>query len=142
MTHATTPVLSSLETLTYIQRVEELLSAPRIDHRTGEVTHPHSWIQNREAITHDQQSCDPKSDLACAYCMIGAVRAVTPDEESYKYVISIINAANPTVIRAASGKQGGIPNVNDRATSFERVIKMLQKTQTFIQRHLVNDSYI
>lgn len=132
----TTPVLSPIETSMYVQRVEELLSAPRIDHRTGEVTHPNSWVQNREAIQADGHSCDPKSDLAVAYCMIGAVRAITPETESYKYVISIINAANPNVIHAASGKQGGIPNVNDRATSFEHVIKMLQKTQTFIERHL------
>lgn len=137
MTQTTTPVLSPNETLTYTQRVEELLSAPRIDYRTGEVTHPHSWIQGREATDQTNQSCDPKSDLAVAYCMIGAVKAVTPDLESYRYVISIINAANPTIISHASSKQGGIPSVNDfDSTSFERVIKMLQKTQTFIQRHL------
>lgn len=136
----TTPVLSPNETLMYVQRVEELLSAPRIDHRTHTVTHRHSWIQNFEAVQVDHVSCDPKSDLAVAYCMIGAARAVTPDDESYRYVISIINAANPTVVSHASGKQGGIPNVNDSLQSFENVIKMLQKTQTFIQRHLVNVS--
>lgn len=137
MTQTTTPVLSPNETLTYTQCVEELLSAPRIDYRTGEVTHPHSWIQGREATDQINQSCDPKSDLAVAYCMIGAVRAITPDDDSYKYVISIINAANPTVISHAHGHQGGIPSVNDSdPMSFERVIKMLQKTQIFIERHL------
>lgn len=135
----TQPILSPIETLTYVQRVEELLSAPRINHRTGEVTHPHSWIRNKEAITVYSESCDPKSDLAVAYCMIGAVRAVTPDDDSYKYVISVINVANPTVVSHADGLQGGIPNVNDRITSFQQVVKMLQKTQTFIQRHFIDE---
>lgn len=130
-------VLSPIETLLYVQRVEELLSAPRINHQTGEVTHPNSWVQNREAIDHLSNTCSPKSDLAVAYCMIGAARAVTPDLPSYQYVLSIINAANPTVIQHASGKNGGIPSVNDHAQSFSSVIRMLQKTQRFITNHLI-----
>lgn len=131
-----TPVIPPQTTYDYLGRVIELLNAPRRN-TSGRITHDHSWIQHAEAIDQASNHCSPKSDLAVAYCTIGAVRAITlyddqPDE-AYKYVCSIIDAANPQVVVNAHGLQGGIPRVND-SHEFQRVINMLRKAQLLVSR--------
>jgi len=134
----TQPVLPPTITDEYLNRVIELLSAPRRDSQ-GRITHDHSWIRHAEAIDANGNHCSPKSDLAVAYCTIGAVRAVTlydPNpEQAYKYVLSIIDAANPEVVANANPYTGGIPHVND-SHEFQRVIKMLNKAKTLVARWL------
>lgn len=69
-----TPVVSPLETYDYLSRALTLLRAPRYD-KHMQIINSHSWIQNTLAIDALSQPCDPKSDLAVAYCTLGAVQA-------------------------------------------------------------------
>lgn len=131
-TTTNTPALPLIDVYTYLDRAEALLRAP--SHHNPN----HSWIQGSLAIDHEGNSCEPESDLAVAYCEIGAVKAVTfyaPNpEQAYQYVVSVLHAANPRAIKAIhySDKMGGIPTINDDATSFDSIIKMFQRAKLWV----------
>lgn len=129
------PALPLIDVYTYLDRAEQLLRAP--SHHNG-YQNNHSWIQGCLAIDHEGLLCAPESDLAVAYCEIGAVKAVTfyaPNpEQAYQYVVSVLHAANPRAIKAIhySDKMGGIPTINDHATSFDTIIKMFQRAKLWV----------
>lgn len=123
----TQPVVSPQDTLVYLSRALELLSSPRYD-KHQQIISSHSWIQNTLAIDALNNHVSPKSDLAVAYCVLGAVEAVTPTSEAATYVNSIIDMANPNVI-----SKGSIPGVND-SSSFSNVQRMLTKAMRFVER--------
>ena len=109
----------------YLNRAQQLLEKPRENQ-------PHSWIQGAGAINIDGHPVSPESEQAVAWCTIGVVRAVThydpnPDE-AYKYILSLLNMANPRVIEA-----GSIPQVNDR-TAFQQVIHMFEKAKVLAMK--------
>lgn len=114
----TLPVLTADETQTYLRRALELLEAPR----PGD--HPNSWVQGTLAIDINNKHCDPKSDIAVAYCVLGAVEAVTPSPEANKYVLSILNMANPNIMANDT-----IPHLNDQRniTQFSNIQKLFNK---------------
>lgn len=115
-----TPVTSNATE--YLTRALQLLEKPRPP------SHDNSWIQYAGAIRDDGTYCEPQDERACAWCTIGAVRAVTfyddKPEEAYKYCLSILSAANPQTI--ALGHEGALPYINDGG-SFERVRRMFQR---------------
>lgn len=133
------PAIPLQQVYEYLDRAEQLLRAPNSSH-----SKPNSWVQNSLAVDHEGRSCEPHSDLAVAYCEIGAVKAVThydnnPDA-AYSYVVSVLHAANPMAISKITGanNMGGIPCVNDSATSFDTIIKMFQRAKLWVvkQGHL------
>lgn len=123
-----TPVVSPSETYTYLDRALQLLRAPRYD-KHQQIINDNSWIRNTLAIDANSNHVDPKSDLAVAYCTLGAVKAVTPTPEAAVYVNSIIDMANPNVISHDS-----IPNVNDRSNSFTHVERMFLKAMRLVEK--------
>lgn len=135
MTTKTPPVVAPQDTYEYLRRALQLLEAPR----AGNPQAPcNSWIKGREAVDINGNSCSPESDLAVAYCEIGAVRAVThyaSDDPvvraaTYNYVLSILQAANPMAINA-----GSVPSVNDNPdTEFSRVQRMFHKAMAFVEK--------
>lgn len=126
------PVITPTETYDYLSRALTLLRAPRYD-RHQQIINSHSWIQNTLAIDANNNHCDPKSDLAVAYCTLGAVQAVTPTPEAAVYVNSIIDMANPNVISHDS-----IPNVNDRS-QFSSVERMFMKAMRLVEKWLYSE---
>lgn len=129
MSKTNAPVIPYNQVYTYLDRAQQLLSAPC-------PFSDHSWIKGMLAMRRDGRGCEPESDLAVAYCEVGAVKAVThydndPDA-ACSYVISILHAANAQTISKAQGPMGGIPAVNDaHATTFEHVIKMFERAKAF-----------
>lgn|SRR5678815_1987835 len=113
-----TPVVSPTQAYEYLHRALQLLEEPR-------PPHPNSWIQSAEAIDNEGRYCNPESERAVAWCTIGVVMAVTHydphPEEAYKYVLSLLNMANPIAIANDS-----LPAVND-THAFETVRRMFQK---------------
>lgn len=105
----------------YLTRALQLLEKPRYRTRLSPGEEPykladHSWIKNAEAWS-DQlgKHVAPEDEMASAWCTIGVVKAVTkydsdPDA-AYRYVLSILNAANPTYI--AEGSANAQPRLND-----------------------------
>lgn len=128
-TKINTPVVSPTETYTYLDRALQLLRAPRYDNHNQQLPNSNSWIRNTLAIDANSNHVDPKSDLAVAYCTLGAVKAVTPDDKTANYVNSIIDMANPNVISHDS-----IPNVNDRSSTFESVERMFLKAMRLVEK--------
>lgn len=135
-TNVPQPALPLIDVYTYLDRAEQLLRAP--SHR-NDYQNNHSWIQGSLALDNKGRSCAPESDLAVAYCEIGAVKAVThyatdPDA-AYQYVVSVLHAANPRAIKAihySSDKMGGIPEINDHAASFDTIIRMFQRAKLWV----------
>ena len=121
-------VCSPQETYDYLTRALQLLEAPRYNTKM-EVIANNSWVQNTLAIQADGVHCDPRSDLAVAYCTLGAIQAVTPDDRIATYVNSIIDMANPSIVAS-----GSIPNVNDHARSFERVQRLFHRAQELVTK--------
>lgn len=125
-------VVSPRDTYTYLDRALQLLRAPRYDKHQQQIN-SHSWIQNTLAIDASNNHVDPKSDLAVAYCTLGAVQAVTPTSEAAVYVNSIIDMANPNVISATYSQEGGIPVVNDQS-QFSSVERMFMKAMRLVEK--------
>lgn len=115
------PAIPPTTAYDYLDRAQQLLQ--------------HGWIQGREAIDKDGNSCPPESDLAVAYCEIGAVKAVThydPDPDvAYRYCLSILDAANALVI-----EKGSVPAVND-TTTHEHVLQMFDRAKQYLIRHFM-----
>lgn len=116
------PALLTDLAYTYLDRAQQLLA--------------HGWVKGREAVDKDGISCAPESDLAVAYCEIGAIKAVThydqdPDA-AYRYVMSILSAANAMVYA-----KGSVPSVNDsQATTQEYVLRMFDKAKNYLTKHM------
>jgi hypothetical protein len=145
MTITNTPILSKQDTIIYLSRALQLLEAPCVQHMsTGHVANKaHSWIQGQLAVDAKGYQVPPESDLAVAYCEIGAIKAVThydqQPEAAYKYVTAILHAANPAAIVAVRGAHntGGVPTINDHPyTTFERVRKMFTRAIHWSEKHL------
>jgi hypothetical protein len=121
------PVLSNQAAYDYLTRAQQLLEKP------GPTANSHSWIQFAEAINSDGQLCAPESEQAQAWCTIGVLKAVTKydpnPEAAYRYVYSIMNAANAALIAA-----GSAPSLND-VSDYETVINLFKNGRTFLLRH-------
>lgn len=117
------PVVSPELAYDYLNRALLLLEKPSSYNNS-----PHSWIQGREAVRADGTGCAPESEQAVAWCTIGVVRAVTyydqtsPDA-AYKYILSLLNMANPIVFTKDS-----LPGVND-THAFSTVQRMFEKAK-------------
>lgn len=120
------PVLSNQTAYDYLTRAQQLLEKPRYPHE-------HSWIQFAEAISSDGHHVAPESEQAQAWCTIGVLKAVTKydpnPEAAYRYVYSIMNAANAALIAA-----GSAPSLND-VSDYETVINLFENGRTFLLRH-------
>lgn len=129
MSKTNAPVIPYNQVYTYLDRAQQLLSAPC-------PFSDRSWIKGMLAMGRDGRGCEPESDLAVAYCEIGAVKAVThydtqPDA-ACSYVVSILHAANPQTISVAAGPMGGVPHVNDAlTTTFDDVVKMFERAKAY-----------
>lgn len=125
----------------YLVRALQLLEKPRYGKPSNSYPHeapllaPHSWITGAEAITADGQYVSPEDERADAWCTIGVVKAVTkydPDPDAaYRYVLSILNAANPMYV--AEGTASAQPHLNDNG-SWPLVRKFFQKAITMAAR--------
>lgn len=122
----------------YLVRALQLLEKPRMGrvHKSStqdipdalmEIA-PHSWITGAEAISADGTYVAPEDERAEAWCTIGVVKAVTKYDDNpdaaYRYVLSIMNAANPMYV--AEGSSNAQPALNDSG-SFELVQKFFQR---------------
>lgn len=118
----TEPIIPPELAHTLFERALQLLEAPNIAHNQ-----PHSWIKGTLALDKNFGSCQPQSDLAVAYCELGAMQAVVysiyPDSEKQaanNYLVSLFNMANPNVIAHDT-----VPAVNDNPqTEFTLIRKM------------------
>lgn len=122
MTTQNKPVVDPNLAYEYLSRAQYLLESPR---PTGQ---SNSWIQHAEAINDQGNYVSPESERAVAWCTIGVVKAVTHYDETdpdkaYKYILSLLNMANPNVIL-----EGSLPKVNDH-TQFQQVIRMFEKAK-------------
>lgn len=131
---ANQPAISLDLAYIYLDRAQQLLKAPR----DGYV---HSWIKHTLAVDSQEYNVPPESDLAVAYCEIGAIRAVThyadDPEKAYSYVCSLLHAANPNAIAAITGRdnQGGIPIINDASdTNIDKVLNMFERAKNLALR--------
>lgn len=118
----------------YLVRALQLLEKPRYG-KPSASTHEaplladNSWITGAEAWSDILNTwVAPENELASAWCTIGVVKAVTkydPDPDAaYRYVLSILNAANP--IYVAEGSSNAQPRLNDNG-SFQLVRGFFQK---------------
>lgn len=118
----TQPIIPPELAHTLFERALQLLEAPNIAHNQ-----PHSWIKGTLALDKNFGSCQPQSDLAVAYCELGAMQAVVysvyPDDQKQaanNYLVSLFNMANPNVIAHDT-----VPAVNDNSsTDFSLVRRM------------------
>jgi hypothetical protein len=121
------PVLSNQTAYDYLTRAQQLLEKP------GPTANSHSWIRFAEAINAQGVHCAPESEQAQAWCTIGVLKAVTKydpnPEAAYRYVYSIMNAANAALIAA-----GSAPSLND-VSDYETVINLFENGRTFLLRH-------
>lgn len=128
------PVLSPATTYDYLTRALQLLEKP------GNGISGTSWIQMREAVNKRGQGVAPESEQADAWCVIGALKAVThhdPDPDAaYRYVYSILNAANPVLVAiGGEGLSGAAPALNDHVYSFDQIRSLFENAKLFLLRH-------
>lgn len=97
------------------------------------------WVSGHYAVDERGHDVPPQSDLAVAYCEMGAIQAIcwyeVPDHDtdSYnklvKFCQSILNMANTGVLNS-----GSVENRNDHNDQ-ELAIKMLENAKTYIERN-------
>jgi hypothetical protein len=133
------PVLSNQTAYDYLTRAQLLLEKPRYKYPGTIGSQPikleeHSWIRNAEAFSDALgKHVAPEDELASAWCTIGVLKAVTKydpnPEAAYRYVYSIMNAANAALIAA-----GSAPSLND-VSDYKTVINLFENGRTFLLRH-------
>lgn len=91
------------------------------------------WLQGALAVDHNGQHCDPWSDMASKWCVLGSWQAVLyyqpidAKEREYqeRYLNSVWNLVN---LNYMMDLQGAIPALNDTSsTPHERIIKCYTK---------------
>lgn len=127
----TTPILPLQACYDRIDRALSLLEKP------GKGIGGSSWIQYAEAINQAGAHCAPESEQADAWCVIGVLKAVSahdPDPSaSYRYLYSILNLSNSTLLSIGSaGLSGPAPVLNDHAYSFDQVRQLFTNAKHWI----------